>query len=290
MYTFKQRLRIVYAEIVDDGRTVMILPLMKDSGGKIFSLSSMNGLKNYDAIYDIAETREYLMKCVEFFFSETEGDIELDDVSDNSPIVDWAEQNPVQIEKEEIEQIRIPYPTTHEEYIAGLTKNAKQNIRTAYNRMRSDEKSFQFEFYEGQPVPEKEHRELLNVYCKRRREKYHNASVIHSLYLKYLDWITKECQNDENSINAVLKIDGRVAAFMSGFRNIQRREVSIPRLAIDADFSRYSPGVVLLNETAKALIKSRAIQFLDLYGNTAPYKKQMGGQLYYKYKIKRLTR
>lgn len=64
--------------------------------------------------------------------------------------------------------------------------------------------------------------------------------------------------------------DGRVAALMSWFRNMRRKEASIPRLAIDADFRTISSGIILLTEMTKVLVKSQTIQFLDLYGNTTP--------------------
>ena len=42
----------------------------------------------------------------------------------------------------------------------------------------------------------------------------------------------------------VLKIDGKVAAFLAGYVDEKNSSLLIPRLAISGDYNRYSPGVV----------------------------------------------
>ena len=38
---------------------------------------------------------------------------------------------------------------TYDDYFSSLTKHAKQNIRTAYNRMSTDQKSYECKLYGG---------------------------------------------------------------------------------------------------------------------------------------------
>ena len=285
LYTARSRSRMVYAEVKDESGTILIIPLIKNRNGTLYSLSNVNGLKNYDIIFDTSQEPLKVVKGIDFFFDSVSNRVELDDVTQMSPLIKWTEHSDHDVVIEKIEQIRIPYQSSYEDYISGLSKSAKQNIRTAYNRMNNDNRNYSFKCYFGEPIPPDKQQKILNVCCKRRSEKYHNASVLHSFYLKYLDWITEECQTNHFAFNAVLEIDGEVAAFMSGFENRFEDEISIPRLAIDATFSRYSPGIILLNETAKVLTETQRTKFFDLYGATAPYKKQMGGQLYYKYRI-----
>lgn len=75
-------------------------------------------------------------------------------------------------------------------------------------------------------------------------------------------------------------INGNLAAFMSGVLDFSNRSAVIPRLSINNDFSKYSPGIVLINEMAKVIINDKSIDCLDLSKGDEKYKYQMGGKEY----------
>ena len=62
---------------------------------------------------------------------------------------------------------------------------------------------------------------------------------------------------------------------------IKTKSVIIPRLSINDDFLKYSPGIVLINETAKKLAENKNIDNLDLSKGDEKYKLSMGGEVYY---------
>ena len=63
-----------------------------------------------------------------------------------------------------------------------------------------------------------------------------------------------------------------------------QEEIQIPRLAIDSEYSFYSPGYLMVCETLKWLMINSDIQTLDLMRGGEKYKLDLGGQKYITYK------
>ena len=85
---------------------------------------------------------------------------------------------------------------------------------------------------------------------------------------------------------SVLYIDNEIAAFMLGFQDRAHDSVVLPKLAIADGFDFYSPGLILINETAKKFIETRRCANIDLCEGDEKYKKVMGGEEYLTYKLK----
>ncbi len=73
---------------------------------------------------------------------------------------------------------------------------------------------------------------------------------------------------------------------MTGIVQHKDSRVIIPRLSIVGENERYSPGIILINETAKKLERDCGILNLDLSKGSERYKIAMGGTIYYTYKVK----
>lgn len=64
----------------------------------------------------------------------------------------------------------------------------------------------------------------------------------------------------------------------------QNNGVVIPKLAIDTDFFRYSPGGVMIAEYIKQLSQNENKDYVfDLSRGAEQYKLSLGGELYYNY-------
>lgn len=72
----------------------------------------------------------------------------------------------------------------------------------------------------------------------------------------------------------VLTIDGQIAAFMHVY--IHGKRVLMPKLAIDVSYSRYSPGILLVQETLKLLME-RGMEDFDMCRGDERYKMEVGG-------------
>lgn len=169
---------------------------------------------------------------------------------------------------------------SYEDYVKSLSKHTRQNIRTAYNRLskagmqgsisilsgRGDRKLFQQTL-----------RKCNAIYDQRQRKQYGHTSILQYIWRKKGTYISR-AESSLARFVAVYSIDGNVAGYMHGFVNEPKRTVEIPRLAIDDAYSFYSPGVLLICETAKYLIEEMGYSGLDLCRGTEKYKYDMGGK------------
>lgn len=78
-----------------------------------------------------------------------------------------------------------------------------------------------------------------------------------------------------------------MAGFCSGY--IDNDSFVIPRLSINDEFARYSPGYLLINEAIKWFSANSNIRIIDLSEGAEKYKLDLGGIVYKKvdYTIKR---
>lgn len=81
-----------------------------------------------------------------------------------------------------------------------------------------------------------------------------------------------------------LDIDGTLAAFMSGL--VKDNVFVVPRLSINNEYRRYSPGIILINEAIKYFISDTKITILDLSQGQESYKYNMGGKEHYTYEFR----
>ena len=70
---------------------------------------------------------------------------------------------------------------------------------------------------------------------------------------------------------------------MNGLKTHNGATVAVPRLAIDTEYSFYSPGYVLVCETIRYIAAHPVLKELDLSRGDEKYKLDMGGQLYRTY-------
>ena len=74
-------------------------------------------------------------------------------------------------------------------------------------------------------------------------------------------------------------------SYMAGLVSKEQNCYYVPRLCIDPDFNKYSPGIILLVETIRLFI-GQGIGHLDLMLGDEPYKMAMGGRIHHNYELK----
>ena len=184
----------------------------------------------------------------------------------------------------------------HEKYFSALGKHAKQNVRTAYNRLARDNFGFDLLTFSmcgiGNSMSSQEGQYYLEtckkLYQERQMKRYgmSNGLLIKLLGTKMGGVILSNMNyaslsmTSSKSLMTVLLIDGKIGAFMHGFYNEGLKSFEVPKLAMNEEYSWYSPGLVLVNETAKKFIEDGHIQYIDLTRGTEKYKTDMGGQFY----------
>ena len=166
-------------------------------------------------------------------------------------------------------------------YFKSLSSSVRQNIRTAYNRMAKDGHTFCLDVYRPK-INKLPTREVIDLYCKRHGDRYGvHTSMLKKWFLKHQSFATKIYELAPGAITCLLRIDGKPAAFLSGLGNDKR--LIVPRLSINNEFRRYSPGMVLIAEAIKYLIADTTIRVLDLSQGDEQYKYQLGAVTHYSY-------
>ena len=172
--------------------------------------------------------------------------------------------------------VKIPF-NDYDSYYNRLTKNNRQNLRTAYNRLEKDGLSWNLAVDRKIRLHSKSYQDEFAIYLKRESERDNKSRGFFSkLRLKYTDPVTVALRNMKNGYDFKFYIGNKLAAFMMGLES-ENKEVIIPKLAIDSNFSKYSPGKLMINETVKYLTANSNIRTLDLSKGSEKYKYDMGG-------------
>lgn len=173
--------------------------------------------------------------------------------------------------------------TDYDSWYAGLSKSVRQNIRTSYNRLNTDGKTYSFEFTQGKPLSKQQYSRINSILSKRLMEhmKVKNPVTAAAVrFLKLLNPASRGLNNSSNSYCAILYVDGEIAGYTAGLMN--GGVISVCRFAIDTDFGRYNPGAIIHNELVKRLLEqdaSGAREYIFSRGDEQ-YKLSYGGEAF----------
>jgi hypothetical protein len=293
IYALQQRYSARYIAVTEDGKTKLILPLCRYWGRQDYcALGRFNGFQVYDLIYGKDMTKEEFLRCFRFVLEKlSPKSLVLSNVPCSSLLYQCVEEGLLEdcgygCALKANDNVCICTGGDYDSWYAALSKHTRQNVRTAYNRMASDAVQMRYELYRGKKPDTETLDQIIELYCARHSARYGvQTSRAKKLYLRYLDFSTACLQNHKDNFCAVLYMNDRLAAFMAGMVEKEGSAVVIPRLSIEDDFGRYSPGVVLINETVKRMTTEQNIGNLDLSKGAEGYKLSMGGTLYHTYDI-----
>lgn len=280
-YFLKCRTR-VRSFVVQEENNDMVLFHTRIRSGTCYLLGSIECFDYVDCIYGDISLQK-LTEAIDAFFSYLRGKgIKkfcvrfLDENSNTYTAIKKIKKDIDVISEDDVENVSIFLrEESYEEYFASLGKHAKQNIRTAYNRMIKDNLNYKSEFLFGGVNKNLLHKKCMKVYQDRLKSRY--GSGIITRFGHYADYVSNGSVKS-NGIVCALMIDGEIAAFLEGF--IDKKSMLVPRLAINEKFKRYSPGLVLCNEIIKDMFQSKDFKCLNLLRGTEKYKYDLGGKTY----------
>lgn len=270
-----------------DGKMLMIMPLKKRIFNKYNLLCDIQGSGAAGCICDPALDEATKDACLDAIFSKTGNLLNINRVKPNNPLYSYLTKRADKYtEKATTVCVTIPVPEKFEDLFATLSSSNRQNIRTAYNRLNRDGKSYELKTFDGaDKLGKKERNEIMALYLKRLFTKYKKPKPIETTIRKFkynhIKHDTLSLFSLDNAFHAILYIDGKAAGFFSGITDRGHSTVVVPRLAIDIDYKFYSPGYILLCETLKRLAAGGAIKELDLSRGDEKYKLDIGGVKYY---------
>ena len=295
LHCLRKKLIPAYCEVRKDGKTVLIAPLLEKKRAKqcreFLSYTGMTGFNIYDFIFDPQLEDEELKDCVLFLAGELGcSTLLLDDLPEGSPLLKAfvpGQTEDMSVECESKENVSIHLDNGYESYFHSLSKQTRQNIRTAYHRMENDGLSYEVEYIFGKKLQRKDLLRILEIYDSRRENRYSvRYSFIRRFYERYLDYSTAYQQKWPDNVYVLLRLNGEIRAFMSGIVFQDGHRALFLRIAMCKEDARYSPGYVMINEMAKEFSKNTAITDLDLSKGTEHYKLLLGGTIYPSYLIK----
>lgn len=173
---------------------------------------------------------------------------------------------------------------TYEDYYQSLSKHQRQNLRTAYNKLQKENISFFLAKYDKESLPVKLKRECRKMYEDRKAAKESSVSVLKRVYVRITKPVFRIITEMAPGAFYVLYLGKTPAAVMAGAFSKKGDQFVVPLLYSNNVYLRYSPGIVLVNEAAKALISER-VSILDLARGDEPYKYAMGGNTHLNYTL-----
>lgn len=274
LYRVLLRVSTLFFVFYIDDKPTFILPLFKKIGEKRYVLYGLKaGVGYLDAMYEDNISNDTIDECFNIIKRDLKYSlIHFEHVRKDTKLGQWLVSKGGSVSKEGCTEILLP--DVYEDYYNSLSKHMKQNIRTSYNRLRTDEKVYEFSCVDYSNISKDTYIKLQNLYIIRQIQRY-DKSFFYKLFVKYIDLGTKIHKSSIVNVKAcILWIDGTIAAYYDAI--MDGTVVIIPRLAIADGFERYSPGVLLINESIKEFIKSD-IKIIDLTHGTEQYKLSMGG-------------
>lgn len=176
------------------------------------------------------------------------------------------------------------------DYYQHLSKNTRQNLRTAKNKLDKNELSDKFCVYYNEKIGRELAEKLQKLYEKRRRKlNEHRKDLNYKMLscrrkiglLTYNYMIESMCYN-KNSIVVVYEIDNGIAAFCHGQVNKKLNTISFMQVAIDEKFGTYSPGMLMFSKFIRYLFSDDNTELkcdqIDLTVGNEQYKYKLGGE------------
>lgn len=182
--------------------------------------------------------------------------------------------------------VKVPVYEDFDSYYKVLSKNFRQNLRTARNRADNDGIDIHYELLNK--ISEKDAAEFFDIYCSRQRIKQSGgqtsgknpaASAV-SLFFNYK-------RNKYNIlINTMTSLENSfILGCFSGTEKIglclgleDEKGIRIPIVCFKQDFSRYSPCILCIHQFLKDSYENKTVKTFDLLKGSEQYKLNLGGE------------
>ena len=169
---------------------------------------------------------------------------------------------------------------SYSEYQQYLSKSLRQTLRTARNHF-SRIGNYKFVIYSNEAdIPNGLLRKVWQLYYKRRKEwrkrsywEYNPLTIRFKAFMSSRGILSIAVKKLKQAKLAALEVNGRPIAFAIFF--VADGMISVPRLAIDSKYRKFSPGFILVDEMIQWAFQNGITDF-DLGKGEEPYKKRVG--------------
>jgi CelD/BcsL family acetyltransferase involved in cellulose biosynthesis len=185
-------------------------------------------------------------------------------------------------------------PSSVEEYNRLLSKNSRQNIRTANNRLKKDGKTLVYNF-DDRVIDKKR---CLEIREAKQLVNYSKLPLLYRYKYKILNFFRFHFNSfvpfisfSESKVMTAYDEGGCLRAFFNYGYDTDGRCIRVMTAGTDLDYARYSPGLLLMYNFILNSIQEGNIKEIDFTRGDEKYKFSLGGQQRtihtVKFKIKR---
>lgn len=184
-------------------------------------------------------------------------------------------------------------PDSEEDYKKMLSKSSRQNIRTAFNRAKTDGVSFVFNF-DDINVNLDEFEKYRNIRLLDKNQIHQNlvsrikcfisTKILRRGYYKFPEY-NPFTHDKESKFITIKSSNGELcAAFNYGFDKVHS-QIVLMAVSTNPKFYKYSPGILVLFEYIKKQIECKDIKGIDFTRGNERYKYVLGGKKHYNVKL-----
>lgn len=272
--------RVVF-HYINNGHNCCIIPLAVNGKRRKINGISFFGRLDYEDIISSSSEPSFINHCLQAVLSEYTGyHIFVNNIYEKGYLF-YALKDHLSFDRD---CVAINLPANYEEYINGLSKHQRQNIRTSYNRLQHDNIKIKLlTFDSSNRIPR--HLWLLcqKLYERRGLE---SGNKLRLWWKRSQNAFSHILHHVEGHRIYVLMHGDIPIAYMAGM--VKNNCYYVPRLSHELNYNKYSPGIVLICETVKVLI-AEGIQTLDLMRGEEPYKLAMGGTIHKNYRLDKMV-
>ncbi len=282
----------VIAVVKKDGETVLIAPLtivkhnwMYLNRKGVYLLGRCGWSDYLNFIYKIFENEaiEALMLGVkekygicDWFFEQ---------IREDTALFTYLSINRKNIPTEKKVCVSLNLPDTEELYMVNLAKSAKQNLRTAQNRLNKAGKDLRFVFDDKNVDKHK----LVSLRASRLGKKNYEP-IVYKRYKRMIkDWLLFRYPHflpflvDANCHVMTAYEGDEIRAFFNYGIDYVHKTILLMAVGTDETFARYSPGMLLMYAFIKEQIQKHSINIIDFTRGDEFYKYALGGKNHYLY-------
>lgn len=274
----RRKYRPLFYYFCDQEKNECIIPVLVNKKEKILANYSHFGPIDYYDIITSNPNEVFLKSCLKSLFDNyPEYQVLFENVNEHSILFNLLDG----CEKTVAPCVRIEFNSLdYDEYFGSLSKHQRQNIRTAYNKLKKANLNFSVVKYDAKNIiPSDVEKKCKKIYEARCAMKNGQRQGV-------LARIAAAKERHTNLINLMVRktgsavfvffVESEPAAYLVCFYDEHRPIVYVPRLTVNVDYMKYDAGILLLNESIKCLL-DEGIAVVDLTRGDEPYKYAMGG-------------
>lgn len=208
-YAVPKRMRPCTLSVLEDNDPVLVFPALA-SNSSIELAGHANGMCELSPIYFKGSEND--LKRYLKFFLDTSGYREYmltrirESTKVNCTLAEGFAGYDISVTSKD--NVSIDFSGGYDAWFQSLSKSARQNLRTAYNRLDKDGATVRLEVGSGAQLPRSLMNRFLDIYIQRHNERYEvETSAFKSVYLRYLDFSTRALLNNAKAFHIYIYIE-----------------------------------------------------------------------------------